>query len=79
MGRPAFSTKALCARLPRSLASTTSCVNKMVSAKVRRLGISAEASLILLAEDHGIGTATYLCLPKTLSTLLCLPQTPATR
>jgi len=34
-------------------------VNKMVSSKASRLGISAEAALILLAKEHGIGTSTY--------------------
>lgn len=34
-------------------------VNGMVSKKASRLGISAEAALILLAKEHGIGTSTY--------------------
>ncbi len=34
-------------------------VNVMVSKKAAKLGISAESALILLAKEHGIGTATY--------------------
>ena len=34
-------------------------INKMVSKKAAKLGISAEAALILLAKEHGIGTSTY--------------------
>jgi hypothetical protein len=34
-------------------------VNKRVSARAAKLGISPEASLILLAKEHGIGTSTY--------------------
>lgn len=34
-------------------------VNGMVSKKASKLGISAEAALILLAKEHGIGTSTY--------------------
>jgi uncharacterized protein (TIGR02391 family) len=36
-----------------------SAINKMVSKKAAKLGISAEAALILLAKEHGIGTSTY--------------------
>ena len=34
-------------------------VNRMVSGKAAKLGISAEAALILIAKEHGIGTSTY--------------------
>jgi uncharacterized protein (TIGR02391 family) len=34
-------------------------VNSVVSRKAARLGVSAEAALIILAKEHGIGTATY--------------------
>jgi len=34
-------------------------VNGIVSKKASKLGISAEAALILLAKEHGIGTSTY--------------------
>jgi uncharacterized protein (TIGR02391 family) len=34
-------------------------VNTMVSRKADKLGISAEAALIVLAKEHGIGTSTY--------------------
>jgi hypothetical protein len=35
-------------------------LREQVSKKANRLGITSEAALILLARDHGIGTATYL-------------------
>jgi Protein of unknown function (Hypoth_ymh) len=34
-------------------------VNGMVSRKASKLGISAEAALIILAKEHGIGASTY--------------------
>lgn len=34
-------------------------VNGMVSKKASKLGISAEAALILIAKEHGVGTSTY--------------------
>ena len=34
-------------------------VNGLVSKKASKLGISAEAALIILAKEHGIGTSTY--------------------
>lgn len=34
-------------------------INNMVSKKAAKLGISAEAALILLAKEHGVGTSTY--------------------
>lgn len=34
-------------------------VNGMVSKKASKLGISAEAALIILAKEYGIGTSTY--------------------
>src|SRR5208283_467340 len=34
-------------------------VNNIVSRKASRLGISAEADLIILAKEYGIGTSTY--------------------
>jgi len=34
-------------------------VNVMVSKRASKLGISAEAALILIAKDYGIGTSTY--------------------
>lgn len=34
-------------------------INSMVSKKAARLGISAEAALIILAKEYGIGTSTY--------------------
>ncbi|HVS27898.1 MAG TPA: TIGR02391 family protein [Burkholderiales bacterium] len=34
-------------------------VNSMVSRKAAKLGVSAEAALIILAKEYGIGTSTY--------------------
>jgi hypothetical protein len=34
-------------------------IRKLVSARARRRRISAEAALIILAEEHGVGTAVY--------------------
>jgi hypothetical protein len=34
-------------------------VNRMVSKKAAKLGISAEAALIILAKEYDIGTSTY--------------------
>jgi len=34
-------------------------INKMVYRKARKLGISSEAALIILAKEHDIGTSTY--------------------
>ncbi|MFI5087679.1 MAG: TIGR02391 family protein [Terriglobales bacterium] len=34
-------------------------VNKMVSARAAKLGVSAEAALIIIAKEHNIGTSTY--------------------
>lgn len=35
-------------------------VNKMISARAARAGISSEAALVVLAKENGIGTAVYL-------------------
>ncbi len=34
-------------------------INKIVSSRAARLGVSSEAALIILAKEHGIGTAAY--------------------
>src|SRR5262249_48310843 len=36
-----------------------SVINVMVSQKAAKLGVSAEAALIVLAKEHGIGTAVF--------------------
>jgi hypothetical protein len=36
-----------------------SAINVMVSKKAAKLGISAEAALIVLAKEHGLGTSVY--------------------
>jgi Protein of unknown function (Hypoth_ymh) len=46
-------------KLARKLRKKVPAINVMVSKKAGKLGISAEAALILLAKEHGIGTAIY--------------------
>ena len=36
-----------------------SAINGLVSRRAGKLGISAEAALVILAKEHGIGAATY--------------------
>lgn len=60
MGRPRILDEGIMRKIAKKVGKQDLLpINKMVSAKARRLGISAEASLILLAKEHGIGTATY--------------------
>lgn len=60
MGRPRILDEGIMRKIAKKLGKRDlPPINKMVSAQARRLGVSAEASLILLAKEHGIGTATY--------------------
>ncbi len=47
------------AKLAKKLGKDTVSVNKLVYARAQRLGISSPAALVLVARDHGIGTARY--------------------
>lgn len=49
----------LMAKLAGKLGKRESAVSVLVSKKAHQLGISSEAALILLAKQHGIGTAVY--------------------
>ena len=60
MGRPRILDLKIMSKLAKKLGKpTTTAVNKMVSARASRHGISSEAALVLLAREHGIGTSTY--------------------
>jgi uncharacterized protein (TIGR02391 family) len=60
MGRPRILDEKIMSKIAEKLGKDDiTKINAMVSRKARKLGISAEAALILLAKDYGIGTATY--------------------
>jgi uncharacterized protein (TIGR02391 family) len=46
-------------KLAKKLGNTIANVNVMVSYRANKLGISAEAALIVLAKENGIGTSSY--------------------
>jgi uncharacterized protein (TIGR02391 family) len=49
----------LMSKLTKRFGNTKENVNVMVSKKANKLGISAEAALIILAKENDIGTSTY--------------------
>lgn len=51
--------QSLMSKLSNKLGRKVTAINVMVSKRASRLGISSEAALILLAKEHGIGTAIY--------------------
>ncbi len=60
MARPRILDPKIMSKIAKKLGkSHVSDVNSMVSRKAGKLGISAEAALIILAKEYGIGTATY--------------------
>jgi len=60
MGRHRILDKKIMLKIAKKLGKEDiSAINGMVSKKAAKLGISAEAALILLAKEHNIGTATY--------------------
>lgn len=60
MARPRILNQKIMSKLAKKLGKKNiTAINGMVSHKASQLGISAEAALILLAKEHGIGTATY--------------------
>lgn len=60
MARPRILDPKIMSKLAKKLGKKDiTTVNGMVSRKASQLGISAEAALILLAKEYGIGTATY--------------------
>jgi len=60
MGRPRILDEKIMAKIAKKAEKTDIAdVNKMVSRKAGKLGISAQAALVLLAKGYGIGTSTY--------------------
>ena len=60
MARPRILDQKIMSKIAKKLGKKDiTAVNGIVSKKASKLGISAEAALILLAKEHGIGTATY--------------------
>lgn len=61
MGRPRVLDKRIMKRLAEKLGKEDLLpINRLVSRKASKLGISAEAALVLLAKEHDIGVSTYL-------------------
>lgn len=60
MARPRILDSKIMSKVAKKLGKKDiTAVNGMVSRKASKLGISAEAALILLAKEHGVGTSTY--------------------
>jgi hypothetical protein len=60
MARPRILDRRIMSKLADKLGKRNpAAINVMVSKKAAKLGISAEAALIVLAKEHGIGTSTY--------------------
>jgi uncharacterized protein (TIGR02391 family) len=60
MGRPRLLDEGLMRKLAKKLGKSDLVpINKMISKKAARLGISSEAALVVLAKEHGIGAAIY--------------------
>lgn len=60
MARPRILDQKIMSKIAQKLnKDDITAVNKIVSRKASALGISAEAALILLAKERGIGTSTY--------------------
>lgn len=60
MARPRILDQKIMSKIAKKLGKNDfTFVNGMVSKKAWKHGISAEAALILLAKEHGIGTSTY--------------------
>jgi uncharacterized protein (TIGR02391 family) len=60
MGRPAILDRKLMGKVAKKLGKKDiTAVNGIVSRKASKLGVSAEAALIILAKEHGIGASTF--------------------
>jgi uncharacterized protein (TIGR02391 family) len=60
MARPRILDQKIMSKIAKKLGKKDiTTVNGIVSKKASKLGISAQAALILLAKEHGIGTSTY--------------------
>jgi uncharacterized protein (TIGR02391 family) len=60
MPRPPILDPKIKSKLAKKLGKKDIDINNMVSKKAAKLVISPEAALVLLANEHGIGTSTYL-------------------
>ena len=60
MPRPRILDQRIMSKIAKKLGKEDiTAVNRIVSKKADKLGISSEAALIILAKEHGIGTSTY--------------------
>jgi len=60
MSRPRILDPKLMSKIAKKIGKKdVRAINVMVSRKAARLGVSAEAALIVLAKEHGVGTSTY--------------------
>lgn len=60
MGRPRILDSRIMSKIAEKIGKKdVTAVNPIVSRKAAKLGISAEAALVLLAKEYGIGTSTY--------------------
>jgi len=59
MARPRILDSKIISKLAVATRKKSRNINVMVSKKANKLGISAEAALIILAKQYGIGTLTY--------------------
>ena len=60
MGRPAILDRKLMGKIATKIGKKDlTVVNGIVSRKASKLGVSAEAALVILAKEHGIGASTF--------------------
>jgi uncharacterized protein (TIGR02391 family) len=60
MARPRILDQKIMTKIAKKVGkSDVTAVNKMVSRKAAKLGIAAEAALVILAKEYGIGTSSY--------------------
>src|SRR5438552_686591 len=60
MARPRILDQKLMKKIARRIGNKdVTAVNGIVSRRAAKLGVSAEAALVILAREHGIGTSTY--------------------
>lgn len=63
MARPSFLDQNLLSKIGRKIGKSSTDlqpIRGMVARRASKLGISSEAALVLIAGEHGIGTAAYL-------------------
>lgn len=60
MGRPRILDQKIMSKIAKKIGKKDiTAVNNIVSRKASKLGVSAEAALIILAKEHGVGTSTF--------------------